>query len=95
MPLDAMAEMLGDNIWIARDGEMVPHLEAKYVSDAELPIGPFELQIAYKLRLATPKDFEDAVHLYSMFEETLSIPKLEHWVAELGVEEDYERLKRA
>jgi hypothetical protein len=114
MPLDAMAEMLDDNIWVARDGEMVPHLEVKYVSDeydraslenriiaeltsidAELPIGPFEIQIAYKLYLATPKDFEDAVHLYSMFEETLSTPKLERWVAKLDVEDDYERLKHA
>jgi len=114
MPLDAMNEMLEDNIWIARDGELIPHLEAKYVSDeydraslenritakltpvnATLPIGPLELQIAYKLHLDTPKDFEDAVHLYSLFEETLSIPDLERWVRNLGVEDKYERLQHA
>lgn len=33
MPLDSMEEMLDDNIWIARDGQMVPHLEAKFVND--------------------------------------------------------------
>lgn len=113
MPLDSMNEMLEDNIWIARDGEMIPHLEAKYVSDefdraslenritarltsvdAELPIGPLELQIAYKLYLDTPKDFEDAVHLYSLFDENLSTPELERWVEKLGVEDDYDRLER-
>jgi hypothetical protein len=35
MPLDSMTDMLagGDNIWVARDGEMVPHLEVKFVDD--------------------------------------------------------------
>lgn len=113
MPLDAMEEMLEDNIWIARDGEMIPHLEAKFVDDeydrasidnsitaeitsvgAELAIGPIELQIAYKLYLGTPKDFEDAVHLFSLFEENLSTPALEEWVTKLDVDEEYERLKR-
>ncbi len=97
MPLDSMEEVLEDNIWVARDGEMVPHLEAKFVSDEydraslenritakltsvneELPIGPLELQIAYKLYLGTPKDFEDALHLHSLFEESVSTPALEH-----------------
>ena len=97
MPLDSMEEMLEHNIWVARDGEMVPHLEAKFVSDEydraslenritakltsvneELPIGPLELQIAYKLYLGTPKDFEDALHLHSLFEESVSTPALEH-----------------
>lgn len=114
MPLDSMAEMLDDNIWIAREGQMVPHLEAKFVNDeydraslenrltaeltsvdAKLPVGPFELQIAYKLYLDTPKDFEDAVHMYALFEENLSTPELERWVTQLGVEDNYERLKRA
>jgi hypothetical protein len=113
MPLSAMEEMLEDNIWIARDGEMVPHLEAKFVDDeydraslenritakltsidAALPIGPLELQVAYKLYLGTPKDFEDAVHLYSLFEQSLSTPELEGWVTKLGVEDEYERLRR-
>lgn len=82
MPLDELGEMLEDTIWIARDGEMVPHLEAKFIDDeydraslenritaeitsvdADLPSGPLDSQIAYKLYLGTPKDFEDAVHL--------------------------------
>ncbi|SIR67530.1 hypothetical protein SAMN05421858_3278 [Haladaptatus litoreus] len=36
------------------------------------PIGPFELQIAYKLYLSAQKDFEDAVYLYSMFRKPLA-----------------------
>lgn len=114
MPLDRMEEMLEDNIWIARDGEMVPHLEVKYVddeydraslehritarlarADADLPIGPLELQIAYKLFLQSPTDFEDAVHLFTLFEESLSIPDLERWVEKLDVGDEYARLKRA
>ena len=112
MPLDRMDELLEDNIWVADEGEMVPHLEVKFVSDrfdraslsgrfpariggAELPVGPLELQIAYKLWMGSQTDFEDAVHLYSLFEESLRTNDLEDWVDELGVQEEYERLERA
>lgn len=112
MPLERMAELLHDNIWIAREGEMIPHLEAKFVDDyvdeaslenrisagigdAELPIGPLELQIAYKLWMSGDTDFEDAVHLYALFGESLREERLEFWVEELEVEEAYERLERA
>jgi len=63
------------------------------VGGRELPIGPLELQIAYKLYLAAEKDLEDAAHLYLLFEETLRIDRLEDWVGRLGVEDSYERLK--
>jgi len=114
MPLDSMADLLEDDIWIARAGEMVPHVEAKFVddefdrasldhriaaritgADVELPIGPLELQIAYKLYLGTRTDFEDAVHLHAMFEETLNAGELQRWVAKLGVETEYDRLEQA
>lgn len=114
MPLSNAYELLsnGDNVWVARDGEMAPHLELKFVDDdfdraslenaitariedAALPIGPLELQIAYKLYLEARKDFEDAVHLYTMFEENLSTEELQTWVRKLGVENDYDRLERA
>ncbi|AZH24748.1 hypothetical protein [Haloplanus aerogenes] len=71
-------------------------MTAKLTSvEATLPIGPLELQITYKLYLGAPKDFEDAVHLYAMFKETLSTPELERWVTKLNVEDDYDRLERA
>lgn len=110
-PLQRMGEMLEDHIWIARTGEVIPHLEVKYVSDrfdraslsnriaasvggATIPIGPIELQIAYKLRLGTRTDLEDAAHLHRLLEESLSTTTLEGWVNELDVGEEYERLKR-
>lgn len=114
MPLASMYEMLdaGDNIWVAPEDQITPHLEVKFVrdefdraslenaisariADEAIPIGPLELQIAYKLYLGTRKDIEDAVHLYTLFEESLSVPRLEEWVSRLDVESEYERLKRA
>ena len=114
MPLDSLYEMLanGDNIWVAPDGQVTPHLEVKFARDEfdraslensitarigneTVPIGPLELQIAYKLYLGAEKDLEDAVHLYTMFEESLSVGRLEEWVSQLDVTEEYERLKRA
>lgn len=114
MPLDDMHEMLeaGTNVRVARDGEVIPNVEMKYVGDRfdraslqntitarigdhTLPIGQLELQIAYKLFLDTQKDFEDAVHLYLLFEENLSRKELESWVRKLDAGDQYDRLKRA
>jgi len=114
MPLTSMYEMLdnGDNIWVAPEDQVTPHLEVKFARDEfdrgslenaitariggeAISIGPLELQIAYKLHRGAQKDIEDAVHLYTLFEESLSVSRLEEWVARLDVEAEYERLKRA
>lgn len=114
MPLTSMYEMLsnGDNIWVAPDDQVTPHLELKFardefdraslesaidvrIDDKTIPIGPLELQIAYKLHLGAQKDIEDAIHLYILFEQSLSAARLKDWVTRLGVEDEYERLKRA
>lgn len=114
MPLSSMYEMLsnGDNIWVAPEDQVTPHLEVKFardefdraslqnaitarIDDETIPIGPLELQIAYKLHLGAQKDLEDAVHLYTLFEESFSVARLEDWITRLGVEDEYERLKRA
>jgi len=114
MPLTSMYEMLdnGDNIWVAPEDQITPHLEVKFardefdraslqnaitarIGDEAISIGPLELQTAYKLHLNAQKDIEDAVHLYTLFEESLSVPRLEEWVTRLDVEDEYERLKRA
>jgi hypothetical protein len=114
MPLTDLFEMLdnGDNIWVAPDDQLTPHLEVKFVrdrfdraslenaitariADQSLPVGPLELQIAYKLSLGAQKDLEDAVHLYTLFKETLRERHLEKWVTSLGVEAEYERLKQS
>lgn len=64
-----------------------------HIAGATIPVGPLELQIAYKLYLQGQKDFEDAAHLYLLFRETLSTDQLEHWVRQLDVNEEYEQLK--
>ncbi|OYR63724.1 hypothetical protein DJ83_01945 [Halorubrum ezzemoulense] len=65
------------------------------IGSTSIPIGPLELQIAYKLHLGAQKDIEDAVHLYTLFEETLSAARLERWAQRLDVEAEYERLTQA
>ncbi|SMO84945.1 hypothetical protein [Halorubrum cibi] len=66
-----------------------------HVGDETIPIGPLELQIAYKLSLGGRTDLEDAAHLYAVFGETLSKPRLEEWVERLDVEGRYDRLTNA
>jgi hypothetical protein len=102
----------GDNVWVAPDEQITPHLEVKFtrdefdraslenaitarIGDDAIPIGPIELQIAYKLHLGARTDVEDAVHLYTLFERTLNTERLETWVRRLDVETEYDRLKRA
>lgn len=62
------------------------------VGDERLRVGSLELQIAYKLHMDTPKDFEDALYLYQVAEPTLNRAELERYVEELGVEDAYDRL---
>ena len=63
-----------------------------YIGEETVPIGPLELQIAYKLSLGGRTDLEDAAHLYAVFGETLSVTRLEEWVDRLDVEDRYDRL---
>lgn len=63
-----------------------------HISDETVPIGPLELQIAYKLSLGGRTDLEDAAHLYTVFGETLSTTRLQRWVDRLDVQERYDRL---
>ena len=66
-----------------------------HVGGNTVPIGPLELQIAYKLSLGGRTDLEDAAHLHTVFGETLSRDRLETWVERLDVEERYDRLANA
>jgi hypothetical protein len=111
MPLDSLYEQLtnGDNIWVAPDDQVTPHVELKVVSDefdraslqeaitaridgSSLPIGPLDLQVAYKLALGAETDLEDAAHLYAMFKDSLRTARLEQWVERLDVQSAYDRL---
>lgn len=47
-----------------------------------------ELQIAFKLKLGSEKDFEDARHLYNLFKEHLNHNLLRSHISELGVEKE-------
>ena len=63
--------------------------------DRSLIVGSLELQIAYKLRLGTEKDFEDALYLYETTEGNLNTAQLEGYVEDLDATDAYDRLKRA
>jgi len=62
-------------------------------NDDDLQIGSLELQIAYKLRMGAQKDFEDALYLYHLLGSTLNSSRLEAYVEDLGVEDEYEQLR--
>ncbi len=62
--------------------------------DEEIRIGELELQIAYKLGMGARKDVEDALHLYRTAEGNLNTSTLERYVERLGVEDEYDELRR-
>ena len=62
-------------------------LNGERVNTSEL-----ELQIAFKLKLGSEKDFEDARHLYKVFKEHLNTEILQGHVRELRVEREAERI---
>ncbi len=51
-----------------------------------------ELQIAFKLKLGSDKDFEDARHLYQIFKGRLNNNLLSSHVSELGVQKEAEKV---
>jgi hypothetical protein len=63
--------------------------------DETVTVGNLELQIAYKLHMDTPKDFEDALYLHEVAEPTLNTRTLEEYVDDLDVEDAYDRLRDA
>lgn len=66
-----------------------------HVAGHEINISPLEQQIAYKLFLGTERDFEDALHLYTVFGEQLDTDSLETYVTELEVSDRYAELRGA
>ena len=56
----------------------------------EIITSEIEMQIAFKLKLGSEKDFEDSRHLYKVFKEHLNINKLKSHIRELGVEKEAE-----
>ncbi len=56
-------------------------LDKKY----SIPIGPMELQLAYKLYLGSEKDQMDAAHLYRIFKGHLDMKKLSSFLSRLDI----------
>jgi predicted nucleotidyltransferase len=63
-----------------------------FLNDNLLYTSELELQIAFKLKLGSPKDFEDARHLYNVFKEHLNQSLLKHQIRELAVEKEAGRI---
>lgn len=77
------------------DTETLDNAVTVRMGEAEIRIGPLELQIAYKLFMGAEKDFEDALHLYEVFGDELDATKLERYVDELSVHEEFDELTGA
>lgn len=63
--------------WVLKNGKNVR------LNKHALKISPIELQIAYKLFLASNKDIEDARHLYQLFKENLNQKLLSEFLLKL------------
>lgn len=77
------------------DRESLENTVTVRLNDASIRIGSLELQIAYKLRMGANRDFEDALYLYHLVGSSLNTDELEGYVRELGVEDEYDRLRSA
>lgn len=60
-----------------------------------LRVGSLEFQIAYKLDMGAQKDYEDALYLHEVVGQSLNRTALEEFVTKLGVENEYEQLRRS
>lgn len=60
-----------------------------------LHVGSLEFQIAYKLDMGAQRDYEDALYLHEVAGRNLNRTALETYVTELGVEDEYEQLRRS
>ena len=56
-------------------------LNGKY----KIRIGPIELQLAYKMRLGSEKDYEDAAHLYVIFKDNINKKELKKFLEQLDI----------
>ena len=55
-------------------------------------IGSLEFQIAYKLNMGAPRDYEDALYLHEVAGPSLNRTALKRYVTKLGVEDEYGQL---
>jgi len=63
-------------------------------SEIQLRVSPIELQICYKLFLGSEKDFEDALHLYQLFQADLDFELLAKYAERMEVEDEFYELEK-
>ena len=62
------------------------------INNENLNTSELELQIAFKLKLGSDKDFEDARHLYNVFKNNLNLSLLKNHISELMVGKEAEMI---
>lgn len=62
------------------------------IKDSNIYISPLEMQIAYKLSLGSPKDFEDAKHILSLFNEKIDKDELHQLIDKLHVKDKFKEI---
>lgn len=65
------------------DNWVIQNARDVVLNGVSLRISPFELQIPYKLFMGTPKDIEDARHLYKMFKDDLDTSMFKDFLIKL------------
>lgn len=73
------------------DSWVVDHSVKVLLNGKVLRISPIELQIPYKLYLASEKDIEDARHLYQVFKKKLNQKLLEEFLIKLDKQDDFNK----
>lgn len=62
------------------------------LNNEKINTSELEMQVAFKLKLGSEKDFEDARHLYKFFKEHLDVNLLKKQIKELKVEKEAEKI---
>lgn len=75
----------GIDDWVLQNARTVT------LNGTPLRISPFELQIPYKLFLGSPKDIEDARHLYGLFKESLDKELLQTFLLKLDKHDSFNK----
>lgn len=61
------------------------------LNGSAIRISPIELQIAYKLLLASEKDIEDARYIYRIFQDKLDAKLLKYFLKKLDKQDEFKR----
>lgn len=109
-PKEAYEDYLLDKsaIRFSEKGIYIPNMEVKIpeefsalknklkviVNEHVLYVSALESQIAFKIKLGSDKDYEDAVHLYEIFKNNLNMPLLKEYCRKFNIENKANELLR-